>query len=638
MSKNALSPFSNNQILPFILLLILLAQVGTIWAVTSKTESPVLQYRVSGHVLGFGSDGVLATSRDHMLRIRFVDADSQPITDNQGQFREVRYSNLWPGVDLQYDAVPGALAESTWTIAPGADPEQILLGYSAPVELTPAGALKIHYENGFMSESAPIAWQEVEGKILPVEVSFHLAGETDSKHFVGFSLGSYDPGRTLYIDPVLQWNSFFGGASTDEGRAIAVDTNGNTYITGFSQSTWGAPVSAYAGLTDVFVVKFDRNGNRLWNTFLGSASLDRGYGIDIDIGGNVYLTGYSQATWGAPVNAHSGGGWDIFAVKLDSNGNRVWNTFLGAAGANDEGNGVAVDDSGNVYVVGFSNATWGAPLGGFAYVGNKDAVMAKLNINGARVWHVFLGSAGDDWAQAVVVDNADRAVVVGTSSGTWKSPELPYNGDKDAFVARFSNAGALLWNTFLGSASYDDALDVTVDNGSNVYISGTSQATWGAPVDAYAGLNDAYAAKLSSAGALQWHTFMGSVVDDDWGRGIVVAANNTVYVGGTSGATWGVPSEGHNGALDIFVARLSNNGKRERHTFRGSANDDEGNGIALVGSGNPYMTGWSASSWGSPVTDHAGGVADGFVALVDPAACTYFTIPYSASRSVTVCM
>ena len=150
----------------------------------------------------------------------------------------------------------------------------------------------------------------------------------------------------------------------DYGYGIAVDTSGNVYVAGYSDATWGSPVRPYAGTYDAFVAKLNGSGALQWNTFLGGSSDDYGNGIAVDTSGNVYVTGYSTATWGSPVRPFSGGD-DAFVAKLNGSGALQWNTFLGGSNV-DYGYGIAVDTSGNVYVTGNSEATWGSPVRPFA--------------------------------------------------------------------------------------------------------------------------------------------------------------------------------------------------------------------------------------------------------------------------------
>ena len=132
-------------------------------------------------------------------------------------------------------------------------------------------------------------------------------------------------------------NTFLGGGSNDYGRGIVQDGKGHIYVVGYSNASWGTPLNAHAGGDDVFVAKLGTEGDRIWNTFLGSGTNDEGHGVTADSTGNIYVTGQSDATWGAPLNAHSAGfNDDVFVAKLDSSGTLLWNTFLGSA-TNDEG-------------------------------------------------------------------------------------------------------------------------------------------------------------------------------------------------------------------------------------------------------------------------------------------------------------
>ena len=132
-----------------------------------------------------------------------------------------------------------------------------------------------------------------------------------------------------------------------------------------------------------------------------------GNGIAVDGSGNVYVTGYSYATWNGPagqnpLHAYSGG-YDIFVLKLNSSGAYQWHTFYGSSG-DDSGHGIAVDGSGNVYVTGYSDATWNGPAGQnplHAYSGGYDIFVLKLNSSGAYQWHTFYGSSSDDEAMAL---------------------------------------------------------------------------------------------------------------------------------------------------------------------------------------------------------------------------------------------
>jgi uncharacterized protein YijF (DUF1287 family) len=522
----------------------------------------------------------------------------------------VTYANVWDGIDVRYEAVSGGIIKSTYIVAPGADVAQIHLRYNVPVAVEPDGSLRFAFETGEMRESAPVAWQEIAAVRVPIQVSFQTSEVSEtSEVLVGFAVGEYNRAYPLVIDPTLAWNTFLGSASGDAGGGIAVDGSGNVFVAGHSNATWGTPVNAFAGGRDVFAAKLNSSGVRQWHTFLGSASDDYGSGIAIDGNGNVYVVGTSYTTWETPVNAHAGGA-DVFAAKFNSNGVRQWNTFLGS-GSDDWGDGITVDGSGNVYVVGSSSATWGAPVN--AYAGGGDAFAAKLNSNGVRQWNTFLGSGSDDSGGGIAVDGSGNVYVTGSSGATWGVPVNPHAGwPSDAFVAKLNSNGARQWNTFLGSADFDSGSGIEIDGSKNIYVTGTSWAIWGMPVNAFAGGSDAFAAKLNNSGVRQWHTFLGSG-EWDWGYGIAVDGSGNVYVVGESNATWGTPVTPYGGGRDAFAAMLNSSGVRQWNAFLGSASDDYGNGIAADGSGNVYVIGGSNATWRTPVDAHAGGW-DAFVA------------------------
>ncbi len=580
----------------------------------------LLQFSSVGHVLGFSRDGVILASASHMLKTEFVNANavapeadqssSGEAGDGAAPLSRVTYDNIWDDVTVIYEANEGVILKSTYYVSAtevGVPVDRIRLGYNRPVSIDENGNLVVAYENGTMVESAPVAWQEIEGERRPVAAAYALYGERE----VGFSLGDYVPGVPVIIDPSLTWNTFLGGSGGNGGYAIAVDGSGNVYVTGESWATWGNPVRAYTGDADAFAAKLDSDGNLTWNTFLGGSGLDRGHAIAVDGSGNVYVTGESWATWDSPVRAYAGDE-DAFAAKLDSSGNLTWHTFLGSS-SHESGYGVAVDGDGNVYVTGESWATWDSPVR--AYAGEADAFAARLGADGSLTWNTFLGSSRFESGHAIAVDASGNVYVTGCSLATWGSPVRAYTGGNDAFVVKLNSGGNLTWNTFLGSSSHELGFGVAVDGCGNVYVGGYSQATWGSPVRAYAGDADAFAAKLGADGTLTWNTFLGGS-GGDYGRAIAVDGSGNVYVSGLSLAAWGSPVRAYAGDEDAFAAKLDSSGNLTWHTFLGSSSHESGYGVAVNGDGNVYISGDSSATWGNPVRAHAGD-GDAFAAKLD---------------------
>ena len=379
----------------------------------------------------------------------------------------------------------------------------------------------------------------------------------------GSPVRSYSNGTDAFVAKMdssgnLLWNTYLGGSGEDYGTGITLDGSGNIYVVGNTHTAWScspAPctVRGYTSGVNAFAAKLDSSGDLLWNTFLGG-DWDYGKGIAVDGSGNVYVSGESHATWGCSPMSCTVRGYtklsDAFAAKLDSSGNLLWNTFLGGSGY-DDGWGIAVDGSGNVYVTGSSSAAWSCSPASCtlrAYTSGYDSFAAKFNSSGSLIWNAFQGGDGSD-GYDVAVDGSGNIYLAGDS--------------EDAFVTKMDPSGNLLWNTFVYGSGYGTAFrSIAVDGSGNVYVAGESTGTWGCSTNpctlrGYAGgRQDAFAAKVNSSGKLLWNTFLGgSGWDSGWG--IAVDGSGNVYVAGSSDATWGSPVRDYSGGWqDAIVVKL----------------------------------------------------------------------------------
>jgi hypothetical protein len=614
----------------------------------SAAANDMLQFRAGNHIIGFAQDKAYLAGMDHALTVQFLGAKGAvPVSDKDlsakttGKMAQplgrVTYQNLWNGINLTYDTAKNGITESTYHITPGADVSDIRLKYNVPVEKQKDGSLKLKFSTGHMIESAPIAWQDIDGKRIPVKIAFKVSnGE------IGFNVGSYDGNHPLTIDPTYSWHAFFGSGSADGSFGIAIDGGGNIYVTGFSNDCWPPSNPPYycmghsGGVSDIVIMKLGSSGNLQWRKFYGSGNGsigETGYGIAVDSNDNVYVTGYSLGSWGSPTRAHSGNR-DIVVIKLDSSGVYQWHTFLGS-GYNDIGYGIAIDGSDNVYVTGSSSATWGTPLN--TYNGGDDIVILRLNSsNGSLVWHAFIGTETSDVGTAVATDSSGNIYITGYSDACWgPTADLchSHNGGYDIFVLKLNSEGDYQWRKFFGSASDDFGAAIAV-SGSYVYVTGHSSAAWGSPLHGYKGNDDIVILKLHNEdGDLLWHTFYGSATHD-YGYGIALDAVGNIYVTGKSDACWGntlpVPCTAHNGANDIFILKLNSEGAKQWRNFYGSSAYDEGYGIAADSSGNVYVAGRSDATWGDPNRDYSGS-SDIVVLKVVPSVCSAH--PFAIKRT-----
>lgn len=383
----------------------------------------------------------------------------------------------------------------------------------------------------------------------------------------------------LAADGALLWNTFLGGTGAEEEGRVAVDGEGNIYVTGSSMASWGSPLRPYVGAADAFVARVSGDGTLVWMTFLGGSGVDRAGAIAIAANGDILVAGSSHASWGSPVASYADG-TDAFAARLDPSGSLLWHTFLGGA-ASDVGNGIGEGAGGAIYVAGGSYGSWGSPLS--AFTGTSSAFVARLDVNGNRIWHTFAGGTGNDWGTGLAIAPGGEVLASGYSTSSWGTPVVPYSDHYDAFVSRFASDGTLLWNSFLGGVGSDEGLAIGVDRDGNIYVTGASANEWGDPLNPHASPawdSDAFVARLGADGSLVWSTFLGG---PEWELGFGLAPNpdGVVYAVGASGATWGSPIRPFSGQFAAYVAALPADGGSPSPTPTATPSADT-SGIAFL--------------------------------------------------------
>ena len=338
-----------------------------------------------------------------------------------------------------------------------------------------------------------------------------VTGRTDSSGWVS---GGWDTSLSVQSDAFVVklspqgqhlWSTYLGGASTDYGRGISVDDSGNVLVTGSTSSAgWvsGGWDTSLNGGPDAFVVKLSPQGQHLWSTYIGGTDTDYGYGIAVDSTGSILVTGetYSSGWTSGGWDASYDGGSDAFVVKLSSEGQHLWSTYLGGTGL-DAGNGIAVDSAGSVLVTGTTFSS-GWTSGGWdtSYDGGYDAFVVKLSPQGQHLWSTYLGSKGVDVGNGIAVDYSDNVLVTGdTGSFDWISDgsDTSYDGGYDAFVVKLSPQGQHLWSTYLDGT--DRGFGIAVDCSGNVLVTGeTYTSGWlsGGWDSSYNGGQDAFVVKI----------------------------------------------------------------------------------------------------------------------------------------------
>ncbi len=537
-------------------------------------------------------------------------------------YAKVQYREVYPGIDLVYYGNQRQL-EYDFVIAPGTDPDQIILGIEGAdkLEIDADGNLVLLVAGGEIRQRKPVIYQEIDG------VRHEISGGYTIKdpNRVGFQVADYDSSLPLIIDPVLAYSTYLGGSGDDRGVSIAVDSAGSAYVTGTTGSvTFPATVGAFDtsrnGSLDVFVTKLDPTGSALvYSTFLGGSSFDQGIGIAVDATGAAYVTGSAGSanfptTTGAFDTTYNGSG-DVFVAKLDATGSSLlYSTFLGGSSA-DGGFGIAVDSADSAYVTGFTlSADHPTTPGAFDTTygdGGRDAFVTKLNAAGSQlIYSSFLGGTGFDQGRGIAVDATGAAYVTG-ATGRTAGQNFPttagafatsFTGFQHVFVTKFDAAGStLVYSTFLGGTSVDEGNSIAVDATGAAYVTGFTDTaafpTTAGAFDTTAGCCG-FMTKLNSTGtALVYSTFL----KDAAGFGIAVDSVRNAYVTGDSfggfPTTPGAFQPTAAGGADAFVAKFNSDGTGLVYSsYLGGSDFDSGLGIAVDAMGAAYMTGVTRAS------------------------------------------
>ncbi len=439
----------------------------------------------------------------------------------------VRYRDVYPDIDLVYHGREGRL-EYDWVVAPGADPGRIRQRFvgAERVVLDVAGDLVIHTPDLSFRQRRPVLYQEVEGERLAVEGGYVLHEDGA----LGYRVRGYDPRRPLVIDPVIEYRQLLGGSLTSEGRAIAVDSLGNAYVTGFTNSLDFPTVDPLPGGTsgNVFVSKLGPDGTLLFSTYIGGSLSSSPFTIAVDAAGEVYVAGQTSATDFPLVNAYQStrrGASDGFVLKLSIDGKAlVYSTLLGGS-STDLVAGLALDGDGNAYVTGKTESA-DFPLlrqARVGVIGATRAFVSKLAVAGnALVYSQHIG--GTDGAPsegaAIAVDTAGNAYVAGTTEAAAWPPLVRRvlglrGGGADAFVIKVSPAGNLFpWLTYLGGSSNDGARALAVDAGGFAHVAGVTTSADFPTVNAlqpvFPGGTAGFVTKIAASGeSLAFSTFLG---------------------------------------------------------------------------------------------------------------------------------
>ncbi|WP_247234869.1 SBBP repeat-containing protein [Telluribacter sp. SYSU D00476] len=390
--------------------------------------------------------------------------------------------------------------------------------------------------------------------------------------------------------PLLETTAWgTGGTGFAIGYATAVDPSGNVYVTGmlkgevkFGDLTVSGPATAFTDAA--FVAKYSPTGQVLWVQQVGQAGTNAGLGIAVDGAGNVYVSGVlaKSADYATPAVVGEG---TVIVSKYTTDGKLQW---AKTAGSTDriQGQDIAVDKSGNVYITGlfegtavFGETTLTARSSQVKIGGREDIFIARLNTNGEYQWARRAGGGSLDAGFGLAVDESGDVYTTGVFSGTTDFGGLSLNAGgievQHIFVAKYSgSSGELRWAQDAGSGW---GRGIAVDGGGDAYVVGDRSIH-------KVGRND---------GSLQWSQRL-SGGDHFYGSDITTDAQGNIFVTGafTTTLTLAGQTITSSGGQDLFLARLRSDGTLNALHQDGGSKDEVAYGIALGAHGNITVTGY----------------------------------------------
>ena len=310
---------------------------------------------------------------------------------------------------------------------------------------------------------------------ITVSSDFPTYDPQNGAYYQGSLAGIWDAFILKFSDTGQRiWATYYGGSSEDYAYSITIDSGGNVFITGRTTSSdfpvYNPGTGAYyqgtcggcPNYNDAFILKFNPIGIRLWATYYGGTSGDRGFSITTDKQGNVYVTGATKSTDFPTQNPggntyyqgnYGGGNYDAFILKFDNWGQRLWATYYGGSDI-DAGFSIITDNQNNVFVTGYtwSNDLPTQPLSGAYYqqnnAGNYDAFILKFNNSGSLLWATYYGGSNGDYGSSIAADGQDNVFITGLTTSTNFPTQNPGNnayyqasnaGSEDGFIAKFGS-------------------------------------------------------------------------------------------------------------------------------------------------------------------------------------------------------
>ncbi len=577
----------------------------------------------------------------------FIGNDSRKWRAGISHYAKVRYRNVYRGIDLIYYGDSAGRLEYDFVVSPGADPSIIQIAYNQRIRWQASGDLLI----AGVRQRRPRVFQGAR----EIACHYRRANSADS---VGIELAEYDHSLVLIIDPVLEYSTYLGGPAFESGSGIQVDAQGNIYMSMLERSPANPSLNPFQQSSGssyaAFVIKFAPDGKSiLYYAYVGGSADTYVNSLAIDSSGNTYLTGETSA-FDLPVKnafqpVYGGGFFDGFVAKLSSDGRSIlYCTYLGG-GNNDGGTTIVVDGSGRAYIGGYTyshdfpiaNALQPQALG-------SDAFLTRLSADGKTLdVSTYYGGTGISTVNGIALDSAGYIYLTGKAGAAdFPLKSAFQTSAAGGFAAKLTPAAdAIVYSSFIGDLNAI-GWGIAVDNSGSAIVSGTTGGQFNT-INAFqasfaGGPYDLFLAKVRPDGSgLVFATYLGgSGWDYQNQNALALDTGGNAYITGWTFSTDfplqnSLQSSTAGGqAADAIVAEFSSSGSLVFSTVLGGHADNRGGAIAVDETGAVYVSGSTYSAdfpLVSPFQSTYGGAGDAIMFKLGPSALT--TSPLNISPS-----
>ncbi|MGZ5242586.1 MAG: PKD domain-containing protein [Bacteroidia bacterium] len=550
-------------------------------------------------------------------------------------YSEILYKNIWPYTDIKFYIDNNKLKYDI-ILYPGADLQCVKMLYNGARKVSVANnQLNINTSLGRLKESMPLVYTREDNQ--RVNMLYHL-----NNKLITFK-GKYDLSKTLIIDPVLEWGSYFGGDTGDSFSELSTDSKDNITIVGDTYgsqyiATSGAHQTTTGGTYDGIIVKFNPNGKVKWATFYGGTGYDYTTTVITDKNDNIFIAGTTASSSGiATSGTHQTtikGSTDALIVKFNSSGVRQWGTYYGGFG-DDRAGSIKMDSKANLYISGSttSTGTFIVTVGAHqtSIGGKEDAYLAKFDNSGTRQWSTFYGGSEEDNGYDIEIDANDNIYMSGETASTnnissSNAHQTSKGKSRDAFLVKFNSSGTRQWGTYYGGDNTDYGNFICKDRKGHIYLVGntwskTNIATKNAFDTTYGGINDGYLVKFNGSGKRLWGTYVGSIYNEVT-NGATCDSFDNIYISGGGNVdsliTPGSYKTVFTGINDAYIVRFDSLGQHQWGTFYGGSGSEQAVDIYCDRNQYIYIAGFTSSydkiATGNVYRDSLIGMGDAYVA------------------------